>query len=98
KVDKDRFSAFFPGASDLPVMLRARGIDTILIAGTLTNIWCESSARDAAMDNFRVVMLADANAARSDEDHIAALSTVARSFGDVQCLDDAIAYLNAARR
>jgi ureidoacrylate peracid hydrolase len=94
-VDKDRFSAFFPGASALPAILRARGIDTVLIAGTLTNICCESSARDAAMDNFRVVMLADANAARSDEDHVAALSTVARSFGDVQQIDEAIGYLSA---
>ena len=91
----DRFSAFFPGASALPAILRARGIDTVLIAGTLTNICCESSARDAAMDNFRVVMLADANAARSDEDHVAALSTVARSFGDVQQIDEAIGYLSA---
>lgn len=94
EVDKDRFSAFLPGACPLPDLLRARGIDTVLIAGTMTNVCCESSARDAMMDNFRVVMLSDANAARSDDEHVSSLSTIARSFGDVQSVDDAIAYLH----
>jgi ureidoacrylate peracid hydrolase len=93
EVDKDRFSAFLPGACALPGMLRARGIDTVLIAGTMTNVCCESSARDAMMENFRVVLLSDANAARSDEEHMGAMITVARSFGDVQRVDEAIGYL-----
>ncbi|MCC6006579.1 MAG: cysteine hydrolase [Rhodobacteraceae bacterium] len=93
EVDKDRFSAFFPGASPLPDLLRARGIDTLLIAGTLTNVCCESSARDAMMDNFRVVMLSDANATRSDFEHMSALVTFAMSFGDVQTVDEAIGFL-----
>lgn len=95
EVDKDRFSAFMPGASPLPDLLRARGIDTVLIAGTLTNVCCESSARDAMMDNFRVVMLADANATRSDAEHVGALVTFALSFGDVQKVDEAIGFLDA---
>lgn len=93
--DKDRYSAFLPGASDLPDMLRSRGIDTILIAGTLTNVCCESSARDAMMTNFRAVMLADANATRSDAEHMGALVTMALSFGDVQTVDEALGYLAA---
>jgi len=96
EVDKDRFSAFLPGACPLPDLLRERGIDTVLIAGTMTNVCCESSARDAMMDNFRVIMLSDANAARSDEEHMASLITIARSFGDVQSVDDAIGYLRAS--
>jgi len=94
-VDKDRFSAFLPGACPLPGLLRARGIDTVLIAGTMTNVCCESSARDAMMDNFRVIMLSDANAARSDEEHVGSLITIARSFGDVQSVAEAIGYLQS---
>lgn len=94
--DKDRFSAFLPGACPLPALLRARGIDTVLIAGTLTNVCCESSARDAMMENFRVVMLADANATRSDAEHLATLVTIALSFGDVQTVDEAAGFLAAA--
>ena len=33
-------------------------------AGTVTNVCCESSARDASTLGYRVVMVADANAAR----------------------------------
>lgn len=94
QVEKDRFSAFLPGACPLPGLLRDRGIDTVLIAGTLTNVCCECSARDAMMDNFRVVMLSDANAARSDAEHLASLINHSRYFGDVQSIDQAIAYLS----
>lgn len=94
--EKDRFSAFLPGACPLPGLLRAKGIDTVLIAGTLTEVCCESSARDAMMEDFRVVMLADATATRSDAAHLASLSAIALAFGDVQTVDEAAAFLAAA--
>ncbi len=82
-VQKYRFSAFVQGASDLPQRLRAQGYDTVLITGTVTNVCCESSARDAMMLNFKTVMVSDGNAARSDEEHITTLSTFYAIFGDV---------------
>ena len=93
--EKFAYSAFFPGSSDLPAALRARGIDTVLITGTLTNICCESSARDAYASGFRVIFIADATAARRDRDHNAALHNIYRSFGDVRPTDEAIALLSA---
>src|SRR5688572_10744953 len=47
-VEKTATSAFFPGRCPLPDLLRSRGIDTVLITGTVTNVCCESSARDAS--------------------------------------------------
>jgi ureidoacrylate peracid hydrolase len=82
-VQKYRFSAFVQGASDLPQRLRAQGYDTVLITGTVTNVCCESSARDAMMLNFKTIMVSDANAARSDEEHEATLATFYAIFGDV---------------
>ena len=82
-VEKSGFSAFFPGNCPLPALLEERAIDTVLITGTVTNICCESSARDAHSSGFRVVMVADANAARRDQDHNATLHNIYRSFGDV---------------
>ncbi len=72
-VKKYRFSAFLAGASDLPDRLQARGFDTVLITGTVTNVCCESSARDAMMMNYKVVMVTDANAAMTMEEHRASL-------------------------
>ena len=58
-VFKNRYSALIAGASTLEPMLRNFGIDTLLIAGTKTNICCESTARDAMMLDFKVVMVSD---------------------------------------
>ncbi|SUA72869.1 Isochorismatase family protein yecD [Nocardia otitidiscaviarum] len=95
-VDKSAFSAFFPGRCALPQQLEQRGIDTVLITGTVTNVCCESSARDAATLGFRVIMVADANAARRDQDHNATLHTIYRSFGDVRSTADVLAMIRAA--
>ena len=82
-VHKFRFSAFIQGSSDLPSRLRAQGFDTVLITGTVTNVCCESSARDAMMLNFRTIMVSDGNSARSDHEHTATLATFYAVFGDV---------------
>jgi ureidoacrylate peracid hydrolase len=82
-VRKYRFSAFLPGTSELPYRLRARGFDTVLITGTVTNVCCESSARDAMMTNFKTIMVSDANAAMTMEEHSASLAAFYAIFGDV---------------
>ncbi|MDR3421017.1 MAG: cysteine hydrolase [Xanthobacteraceae bacterium] len=94
-VVKRRFSAFIQGSSDLDQQLRDFGIDTVLIVGTVTNVCCESSARDAMMLNYRLVFIADGNAALSDVDHNATLASIIRVFGDVATTDEAIALLAA---
>jgi ureidoacrylate peracid hydrolase len=82
-VRKYRFSAFMPGTCELPYRLRARGFDTVLITGTVTNVCCESSARDAMMTNFKTIMISDANAAMNMEEHNASLVAFYAIFGDV---------------
>jgi len=91
---KKRFSAFIQGSSEIDGLLRAAGIDTVIIVGTLTNICCESSARDAMMLNYRVVFVADANAAITDAEHNATLVTMLRVFGDVCTTDEVIGRLS----
>jgi len=92
---KRGYSAFFPGASGLPERLGAAGIDTVLIAGAVSNVCCEASARDAFARGFRAVMLADANLGREDENR-AALAAIYRNFGDVRSVTEAIALLGAS--
>jgi len=96
-VKKFRYSAFMPGTSDLPDRLRARGFDTVLITGTVTNVCCESSARDANMTNFRTIMVSDGNAANSQEEHDASLTAFYNVFGDVMDTDMIIASLRRSR-
>jgi nicotinamidase-related amidase len=94
--EKTAFSAFFPGRCPLPPLLEERGITTILVAGTVTNVCCESSARDASTLGYRVIMVADANAAMRDQDHNAALHTIYRSFGDVRPIAEVIDMIESA--
>jgi ureidoacrylate peracid hydrolase len=92
RVAKNRYSAFIGNAS-FKEMLARRGIDTLLIAGTKTNVCCESTARDAMMLDFKVVLLSDCTAALSDEEHRATLENVIQQFGDVLTADQALALL-----
>jgi len=94
RVTKNRYSALIAGASDLGTHLKQRGIDTLLIAGTKTNVCCECTARDAMMLDYKVVLLCDCTAALSDDEHLATLENVIQQFGDVMTADDALALLS----
>ena len=93
KLFKNRYSALISGSSQLERILRSLGIDTLLIAGTKTNVCCESTARDAMMLDFKVVMVSDGTAALSDEEHRASLETIIQQFGDVLTADEVVARL-----
>lgn len=97
RVEKNRYSAFIQGASDLDGELRRRGIDSVVVVGTLTNVCCEATVRDAMMLNYRAVLVSDASAALSDEEHNMALANVLTTFGDVLSTDEVIAALDSRR-
>ena len=90
---KNRYSCFVPGASHLERVLRSRNIDTLLLAGTKTNICCETAARSAFDMDFKVVMIEDCCAALSDKEHLAALENVIQQFGDVMTSKEVLARL-----
>ena len=93
KVDKTRFGAFVPGASMLHEVLQARGIDTLIITGTLTNCCCESTARDAMQMNYKLIFVADANAAMSDAAHNGTLDNMCMLFADVMSTDEVLGVI-----
>jgi ureidoacrylate peracid hydrolase len=93
KVQKNRFGAFVPGSSNLHSELQARNVDTVIITGTATNVCCESTARDAMMLDFKVVMVEDCCAALSDDEHRSALENIIQQFGDVMTASEALARL-----
>lgn len=82
-VDKTRFSALIPETCDMDQILKARGVDTLIITGTLTNCCCESTARDALQMGYNVIFMSDANATLSDEEHLGTLLSMYTIFADV---------------
>jgi nicotinamidase-related amidase len=94
---KSGSSAFFPGKCDLKEQLDRRGIDTLLIAGAVTNICCESSARDAAELDYKVIMVSDGLSGHAHGLHEATLATFYRIFGDVRPSAEIIELLRLDR-
>lgn len=93
-INKMCFSGFAPGSSTLDTVLRGKGIDSVVIAGTLTNVCCESTARDANFLNYRIIFGSDITACLSDEEHNASLIAMHNFFGDVRSTED---ILNALK-
>jgi biuret amidohydrolase len=98
-IKKRRYSAFF--ATDLDLILREWGIQTLIISGTTTEACCHATARDAMFLNYRVVFLADATATgdypdlgfgamNGDEVHRATLIVLAASTAHVMTVDEMI--------
>ncbi len=92
-VDKNRYSAFIKGSSEIEPLLRGRGIETLVFTGVATNVCVESSARDAMMLNFRTLMISDACATKTDAEHNATLAIFHTRFGDVREAGEVIAML-----
>jgi ureidoacrylate peracid hydrolase len=91
-IDKPRFGAFH--GTDLDPILRARGIDIVIIAGSATNVCCETTAREAVVRDFRVFFLSDGTAtfgmgdASAAELQKATLATLGFLFAEVLTIDE----------
>ena len=80
-VKKFRYSGFY--GTQLENLLRALRRDTIAIAGVATNVCCDSTARDGAMRDFKVLFLSDCNASFSLQEQEATLNNFDKHFGVV---------------
>jgi len=77
-VFKHRYSAFYN--TDLETVLRCLKAEDIIIAGVMTNLCCESTARDAYYRDYRVFFPADGTGSVSEEMHVASLLNLAFGF------------------
>ncbi|HXQ12064.1 MAG TPA: cysteine hydrolase [Caulobacteraceae bacterium] len=96
-VDKFRYGAFSCPAGALPETLERLGIAMIVITGTLTNCCCESTAREANMAGYKVMVVADATAAVTDAEHNAALLNLRLNFADVRRAKAVLGMIEALR-
>ncbi|MBN2358825.1 MAG: cysteine hydrolase [Deltaproteobacteria bacterium] len=92
-VVKHRYSAFFD--TDLETVLRCLKIEDLVICGVMTNMCCESTARDAYFRDYRVFFPADANGTISEEMQVASLLNLAFGFAQVTTSAEVIAGLSA---
>jgi len=80
-VFKHRYSAFYN--TDLETVLRCLKVEDLVITGTMTNMCCESTARDAYYRDYRVFFLVDGTGTINEEMHLASLLNLAFGFAYV---------------
>ncbi|MCP4327910.1 MAG: cysteine hydrolase [Alphaproteobacteria bacterium] len=92
-ISKNRFGGFTGSGGVLEQTLRDLGADTVLVVGTVTNVCCEDTAREAATRDFKTIMVSDAIGGRSNEEDIETYSVFIAAYGDVMSTDDVIGRL-----
>ena len=101
-LEKPRYGAFH--GTDLELILRDRGIDTLIITGIASNVCCETTAREAAVRDFHVFFLSDATATSgiedlsADEVQRATCATLGKRFAQVLTTDEMLTKIARASR
>jgi ureidoacrylate peracid hydrolase len=93
-VTKHRYGAF--ESSDLDLVLRSRGIRTVVMAGVATNVCVETTARQAFLRDYYVVFTSDCTATYTQAEHDATLHNIDSFFGAVVSADEVCACWPAA--
>jgi nicotinamidase-related amidase len=92
-VFKHRYSAFYN--TDLETVLRCLKVEDLVVSGIMTNLCCESTARDAYHRDYRVFVPADGTATISEKMHLASLLNLAFGFAFVTTRETIVAQLNS---
>ena len=91
-LEKPRFGAFH--GTDLELVLRSRGIDTVIISGISTPVCCDTTAREANARDFHVLFLSDGTATNAGDSEEAAkyqqatLDVIDGLFGQVLTIEE----------
>ena len=89
---KHRYSAFYN--TDLETVLRCLKVEYLVISGIMTNLCCESTARDAYYRDYRVFFLADGTGSINEEMHLASLLNLAFGFANVTTANEILQWLH----
>jgi nicotinamidase-related amidase len=88
---KHRYSAFYN--TDLETVLRCQQVEDIVITGIMTNMCCESTARDGYFRDYQVFFPADGSGSITEEMHVASLINLAFGFSWVTDIDTIVAHM-----
>jgi nicotinamidase-related amidase len=90
---KCRYSAF--AGTPLEMILRSLGVEDLIVGGVMTNLCCETTARDAFNRDFNVFFLGDGTATANQELHDSSLKNISYGFGRVLAVSEAVEILRA---
>jgi nicotinamidase-related amidase len=88
---KRKYDAFYQ--TDLEMLLRNLGVDTVVITGVDTCICCESTARSAFFRDMKVVFVSDSTASYNRTYHELTLEIIRDNFGRVMTTNEFLGEL-----
>lgn len=94
-VEKYRYSGF--QGTNLDLLLRGWGVQTVILTGAATNVCVESTARDVYSHDYYLMMVSDCTATMDANDHAHALRIVDQYFGHVCSADEILAAWDRLR-
>ena len=95
-VTKRQWGGFY--GTELDLVLRRRGVRTLVLGGISTNFGVESTARDAWERGYEIVFAEDAMAAMAAEAHQFAVAQIFPRLGRVRSTDEVLKALTPASR
>ena len=90
-LDKDLYGTF--SSTDIDTELRARNCDTVVICGVMTDLCCETTAREAFQEGYNVIFSADGTATSSDLLQLGTLAGLAHGFAYIMDIDEILELL-----
>lgn len=78
-ITKWNYDAF--AGTNLDLLLRSRGIKTLLITGVQTNVCCETTLRHAFIKGYHVILVSDCTDTLSHQEYEATILNVRKYFG-----------------
>lgn len=93
-LDKPGKGAFYQ--TDLELMLRNRGMETLLVAGVTTEVCVHTTVREANDRGFRCIVLGDCCGSYFPEFHETGLKMIAAQGGIFGWVSDSVRFLSAA--
>ena len=85
-VKKNQYDAFYN--TNLEQILHKNKINQIIVCGVLTNICCETTARNGFVRGFEVFFTIDGTAAYTEEHQMATISNLSYGFAIPILLDE----------
>ncbi|OGP74222.1 MAG: hypothetical protein A2V86_13915 [Deltaproteobacteria bacterium RBG_16_49_23] len=88
---KKHYSAFLE--TDLTRILQSKKVRDVIISGVMTNLCCETTARDAFMRGYRIFFLIDGTATGKSDHHLSTLKNLGFGFAYLLTTDELIQML-----
>ncbi|MBI5001463.1 MAG: cysteine hydrolase [Euryarchaeota archaeon] len=93
-LDKHLYGAF--ESTDIGARLKELGADSVFVCGVMTDLCCETTAREAFQRGFRVHVIADGTATINERLQVSALATLAHGFAFIVTADETVGMVSAA--